>query len=200
MTGIALKLCVPDFWRWTWYSEEKGMDFNGWVAKLPFGLVLIDPAYAYDKTWDEIAALGAPKLILLTNKDHERASDELRKRFDCPVAIHTEEAPILNDRPEQTFGDGDTVAGCLKVFRLKDLKSPAECSFFWPERKLLIVGDAVVGKPDGRLGLVKKHLDRPAVLESLRGLLALDFDTLLVGDGEPLPSGGKKALEALLAT
>jgi glyoxylase-like metal-dependent hydrolase (beta-lactamase superfamily II) len=63
-------------------------------------------------------------------------------------------------------------------------KSPGEVAFYWPERKLLIVGDAVVGNPPGRLSLLReKVMDDPARLrESVRRLLALDFDALLVGD------------------
>ena len=37
------------------------------------------------------------------------------------------------------------------------------------------------------------------VLEDVRRLLALDFDTLLVGDGEPFLAGGKAAVERFLA-
>src|SRR6185436_19401694 len=53
-----MKETVGGVWRWTWFSEEKGMEFNGYAIKLPEGLVLIDPAYADDAVWDELAKLG----------------------------------------------------------------------------------------------------------------------------------------------
>ena len=72
----------------------------------------------------------------------------------------------------------------------------------WPERKILIVGDAVVGDPPGRCKLLpEKVVDDPARLrESVKELLALDFDTLLVGDGEPILQGAKERLRELVNT
>ncbi len=72
----------------------------------------------------------------------------------------------------------------------------------WPERKILLVGDAVVGDPPGRYKLLPENVvDDPARLrESVRGLLALDFDTLLVGDGEPITQFAKQRLRELVDT
>jgi hypothetical protein len=42
--------------------------------------------------------------------------------------------------------------------------------------------------------------DKPALIESLRRLLRLDFDTLLVGDGAPILHGGRAALERLVGS
>ena len=186
---------LDGIWRWTWFSEEKGMNFNGYAVRLPEGVVLIDPAYADDATWSAIQNVGKPISILLTNKDHERASAELRHRFKIPVYIHEAEAPLLAVAPEMTFGDGATLDGVFQVHRFRRLKSPGECAFFWKERRLLFIGDALTGHPAGQLGLVKKHVDHPEVFEDLKGLLELDFDAMLLGDGEPLLSGAKAALE-----
>ena len=81
-------------------------------------------------------------------------------------------------------------------------KSPGEVALHWPERKILIVGDAVIGNPPGRCGLLREQvMDDPARLrESVRSLLAIDFDTLLVGDGVSILSGAKDRLRELVAT
>jgi glyoxylase-like metal-dependent hydrolase (beta-lactamase superfamily II) len=81
-------------------------------------------------------------------------------------------------------------------------KSPGEVAFLWSERKLLIVGDAVIGNPPGRCGLLpEKVIDDFAQLQkSLRGLLALDFDTLLLGDGVSILSQAKARLAELVAS
>jgi Metallo-beta-lactamase superfamily len=70
------------------------------------------------------------------------------------------------------------------------------------ERRLLIVGDAVVGNPPGRLSLLRERaLDDPAKLRvSVRQLLSLDFDTLLVGDGECVLNGAQERLRELVGT
>ena len=189
-----LRPIKQNVWRWTWYSEEKEMEFNGYMVKLPKSLILIDPPPGSDEIWGEIETVGKPATILLTNKDHERESDALRKRFGAKILIHQDEAELLKNKPDGTFGDEDTVADTLKVVRMKGLKSPAECAFFWPARKILFVGDAVAGHPEGKLSLVKKHQDNPEVPKALKALLDLDFDGLLVGDGEPFLNGGKNAL------
>ena len=69
-------------------------------------------------------------------------------------------------------------------------------------RKLLIVGDAIVGNPPGRLSLLReKVMDDPARLrESARHLLALDFDALLVGDGVCVHYDAKQRLQELVDT
>ncbi len=79
-------------------------------------------------------------------------------------------------------------------------KSPGEVAFHWPERRLLIVGDAVIGNPPGRCGLLREAVmdDPPQLRESVRNLLELDFDTLLVGDGEPILEGAKVRLKELV--
>jgi len=60
----------------------------------------------------------------------------------------------------------------------------------------------VVGDPPGRCKLLpEKVVDDPARLrESVRGLLALDFDALLVSDGEPIPQFAKQRLRELVDT
>ncbi len=67
---------------------------------------------------------------------------------------------------------------------------------------MLIVGDAVIGNPPGHCGLLRELvMDDPARLrDSVRRLLDLDFDTLLVGDGEPILEGAKARLEELVET
>ena len=80
--------------------------------------------------------------------------------------------------------------------------SPGEVALHWPERKILIVGDAVVGDPPGRCKLLPEKVidDLPRLRDSVRGLLALDFDTLLVGDGTPILQNAKASLSELVET
>ena len=79
-------------------------------------------------------------------------------------------------------------------------KSPGEVALYWPERGILILGDAAVGNPPGALSLLPEDkLDEPARLhESLRRLLEIDFDCLLLGDGVPILRGAKAKLAELV--
>jgi glyoxylase-like metal-dependent hydrolase (beta-lactamase superfamily II) len=78
-------------------------------------------------------------------------------------------------------------------------KSPGGVALHWPERSLLIVGDAVIGNPPGQCGLLReKVMDDPARLrQSVCKLLDLEFDTLLFGDGASILRDAKLRLKEL---
>jgi glyoxylase-like metal-dependent hydrolase (beta-lactamase superfamily II) len=81
-------------------------------------------------------------------------------------------------------------------------KSPGEIALHWPERNLLIVGDAVIGNPSGHCGLLwEKVMDDPARLKrSVRNLLNLEFHILLCGDGASILYDANKRLKELVDT
>ncbi len=66
----------------------------------------------------------------------------------------------------------------------------------------MIVGDAIIGNPPGQCGLLPERvMDDPARLRrNVRKLLDLDFDLLLVGDGEPILQNAKARLKELVET
>jgi glyoxylase-like metal-dependent hydrolase (beta-lactamase superfamily II) len=79
-------------------------------------------------------------------------------------------------------------------------RSPGEIALHDPVRRLLIVGDTLIGHPPGRLSLLPDRVidDPPRLRSSVRQLLALDFDALIVGDGVSIPSGAREALQELV--
>jgi len=189
---------LPGVYTWHWFAERFGYDFNGYLID---GMC-IDPVEMDDATLEAIAARGVTR-ILLSNRNHYRAAEKVRQRTGAIVAVHPADAAFVRDKGVQVAGElaAGGVVGPLKVVPVPG-KSPGEVAFHWPERRVLVVGDACVGKPPGNLALLsEKVLDDPARLrESLRSLLALDFDAILVGDGAPVLTDAKQALAALVAT
>ncbi len=63
-----------------------------------------------------------------------------------------------------------------------------------------IVGDIVIGKPPGPLWLLRERvMDDPAQLRaSVRRLLELDFEAVLVGDGVSIREGAREHLRELV--
>ena len=59
----------------------------------------------------------------------------------------------------------------------------------------------MIGNPPGEISLLRDRvLDDPRLLRaSVRRLLELDFDTLLVGDGVPILDGARDQLRKLVA-
>ncbi len=60
----------------------------------------------------------------------------------------------------------------------------------------------MIGNPPGRLSLLRERvMDEPARLRaSVRRLLELDFDAVMVGDGVPIREGGRERLQELVAS
>ena len=193
---------VNDIFTWTWFSEPHGYNFNGHLIRHPEGNLCIDPVEPSEEELDEIASLGVAR-ILLTNRNHSRASNKLRERTGARTSIHPDDAAHARDQGtalDDALAVGQTVGPLVVVDAAG--KSPGEVAFHWPERRLLIVGDAVIGNPLGHFGLLReKVMDDPQRLsQSVRRFLDLDFDSLLVGDGESVLEGAKARLEALVAT
>jgi glyoxylase-like metal-dependent hydrolase (beta-lactamase superfamily II) len=198
-----MKPILPDVLTWPWFSERHGYDFNGYLVRHPGGNICIDPVEMSDEVLDAIADEGVSQIVL-TNRNHTRASARVRERTGAPVSIHPADA--AHARNQGVTIDGDLVVG-RKVgsFIVIDAsgKSPGEVALHWPERKLLVVGDACVGKPPGACALLPETvMDDPARLrQSLRRIAEeTDFDVLLPGDGTPILVAARESLRALVAT
>jgi glyoxylase-like metal-dependent hydrolase (beta-lactamase superfamily II) len=193
---------VSDIFTWPWFSEPHGYNFNGHLIRHAGGNLCIDPVEPAEEELNEIARHGVAR-ILLTNRNHSRAANKVRARTGARTAIHPADAPHARSQSAELDDElriGEKI-GPLTVVGVPG-KSPGEVALHWPERKILIVGDAVVGDPPGRCKLLpEKVIDDPARLrESVRSLLALDFDILLPGDGAPILQGAKERLRELVDT
>jgi glyoxylase-like metal-dependent hydrolase (beta-lactamase superfamily II) len=193
---------LPGILTWPWFSARHGYQFNGWLVRHPEGNVCIDPAEMPDDVLEEIAREGVARIVL-TNRNHFRASMRVRERTGGRVGIHPADAAFA--RGKGTEVDDELLPGqSVGPFTVADArgKSPGEIALYWPGRRILLVGDACVGNPPGECALLPDAVidDKPALIESLRRLSRLQFDTLLVGDGAPILEGGRSALERLLAS
>lgn len=193
---------VKGIFTWPWFSEPHGYNFNGYLVRHESGNLCIDPVEPGDEVLEEIVQQGVSR-ILLTNRNHSRAANRVRERTEAKTSIHPADA--AHARSEGTELDGELQVGeTIGPFVMVGVpgKSPGEVALHWPERKILIVGDAVVGDPPGKCKLLaEKVMDDPARLRaSVRDLLSLDFETLLPGDGEAILEGAKERLQALVDT
>lgn len=193
---------VPDVFTWAWFSEPHGYNFNGHLVRHPAGNLCIDPVPPDSADLAEIVRMGVTK-ILLTNRNHSRAANVVRTRTGAKTLIHRDDAAHAKSQGAEIDGElnvGESV-GPLTIVAVPG-KSPGEVALHWPERALLIVGDAVIGNPPGQCGLLReKVMDDPAHLKaSVRKFLDLDFDTLLFGDGTSILHDAKMRLKDLVAT
>ena len=193
---------VADIFTWAWFSEPHGYNFNGYLVRHRDGNLCIDPVPPSEESLADIARMGVAS-ILLTNRNHSRAANVVRARTDAATLIHPDDAAHARSQGAEIDGSlnvGETV-GPFTIVAVPG-KSPGEVALHWPERKLLIVGDAVIGNPPEHCGLLReKVMDDPARLrQSVRQLLDLDFDALLFGDGASILHDAKGRLQELVAT
>ena len=193
---------VAGIWTWAWLSPPHGYDFNGHLVLHADGNVCIDPVELTDAARAKLVAEGVAT-IAITNRNHVRAANEVRRLTGARTLIHAADEAYARGQGAEidaALAPGDVI-GPLHVIGVPG-KSPGEVAFLWPERHLVIVGDAAIGNPPGTLSLLReKVMDDPSRLRaSVRALLDSDFDTVLVGDGVSILSGAKQKLSDLVAT
>ena len=196
-----MKEIVPGIYSWSWFSEEKGIDFNGFFVQASAEAVVVDPPPYRQEDLRQMEQLGAPQAILITNRHHIRKSRELAAHFRIPIQIHEADASLVEPRPESTFKDGELLAAGITAIGVPDSKSPGETALHVPRSNTLILGDALIGKPAGSLSLLpaSKFKDPDRARQGLRRLLEVPFETILVGDGTPILRRGKEALQEFLS-
>jgi glyoxylase-like metal-dependent hydrolase (beta-lactamase superfamily II) len=194
---MALREIVPGIFSWPWFSERHGYDFNGYLIRHPAGNVAVDPVELPEPPGELLSA----RRIVLTNRNHFRAAAKLRELTGARVAVHAADAAFVKQQGvavDETIADGSAIAGFTAVDAHG--KSPGEIALWDASRKLLMVGDACVGKPPGALALLPAKVidDLPGLQETLRRLSELEPEILLLGDGAPILSSAAEALRALV--
>lgn len=183
---------------WSSFNPEKKFNFNGHILKTAGGTVIVDPVAfsADDVAYLEAAGLK-PDALVITNRNHVRERDAVLKRWKIPTVLHEAEAAEAGLSPDRTVKGGESLYGLLCVHLPG--KSPGEIALYWPERRLFLLGDALIS-PQGKLKTVpvEKQDDPAALKRSLELLRTYDFDHLLVGDGDPLLGDAKSAVVAFL--
>jgi len=193
---------LPGVLSWSWFSEPHGYDFNGTLLLNAEGNFCIDPVDPTEEVLERLAKEGVAQ-ILITNRNHTRAANRVRERTGARVAIQPADAAYARDQgtaidAELEVGER---AGPFTVVGVPG-KSPGEVALHDPARRLLVVGDAVIGNPPGRLSLLRERVmdDPPRLRASVRSLLELDVDALMLGDGVPIREGGRERLRELVAS
>src|SRR5258708_15842575 len=194
---------LPDVLTWPWFSEKNGYDFNGYLFLDAGGNIAVGPVLMADAVLAELGRIGV-RHIVLTNRNHFRDAARLREASGGTGPAHAADAVFVREKGVPV--DGAIEPGArLGPFAVLDAhgKSPGEIALYDEARRLLVVGDACVGKPSGALSLLPQAVidDPTALRRSLAHLLRdVHFDALLPGDGAPILQAAHGALRALFST
>ncbi|MCU1278389.1 MAG: hypothetical protein JWM53_1935 [bacterium] len=200
---LVMREIVPGILTWPSFSARFGYDFNGFLVRRPDGNLIIDPV---EPTAEDLAAIAREGVarIVITNRNHYRAAARVVERTGARVAVHPADAAFVREKGvhvDEALAPGDRVGPFVVVHAAG--KSPGEIALHWPDKRILVVGDACVGTPPGGLSLLPAAvIDAPEELRRSLGRIAaeLDFDTMLVADGESILRGARAALQRLVAT
>lgn len=196
-----MKQLLPGIWQWSWFSEEKQLDFNGLFLTVGEHRVLIDPPPMTAEVSTFIRRQGGVDYIVVTNRDHVREATTCQNEFRCQLQVPEADRAQMDVKPSKTFKDGELLPGGMWIIQLKYQKSPGESALYIQQGKgVLIVGDALIGSPSDALSLLpaEKYQDLRLAKEGLRRLLKYHFDSILVGDGTCIIFGAKQVVEQLL--
>ena len=197
-----MKALLPGIWQWSWFSEEKQLNFNGLFLTVGEHRIVVDPPPLTGEASALIRRQGQLDYVIVTNRDHVREAAACQADFRCQLQVPDADAPQMDLKPTKTFKDGELLPGGIWVIHLQDQKSPGESALFVQQgRGVLIVGDALIGKPAGALSLLpeEKYADATKAKAGLQRLLKYQFDAILVGDGTSILTGAKAVVERALA-
>jgi uncharacterized cupin superfamily protein len=190
------RLIFDDLYSWSIFSEMRQIDFNGHLWVRPEGNILVDPPPMIDSDLTQLEKLGGAAWIVITNRDHEREAAFFRQRTGAKIVVHEADADELSVTAERLIGDGEEIVPGLRAIHLRYGKSPGEIALYLPEKGAMLSGDLVVGEPIGSLTLLadEKLQDPPKAALELRKILALQFNTILVGDGHSILRDARRQL------
>jgi glyoxylase-like metal-dependent hydrolase (beta-lactamase superfamily II) len=196
---MEVEKIAPGLWRWTaphpeWRPDADWPRDVGCVYyEAADAVVLIDPLVPADEAgrfWEaldrDVARAARPLVVLRTLHWHQRSIDEVLERYPGARLWSPESNDPLPARVD-----------AYPVER-------AEETLFWlHEHHALVSGDVLLGTDGGGVRVcpdswLPKESRGPAFRESLRFLLELPIELVLVSHGRPVLENGREALAAAL--
>jgi hypothetical protein len=189
---------APGLRRWTAFHPEWEEEVGSLALETEDGVVLIDPL-------EPPAELREPDHVLLTVYWHGRSTGELRAG---EVWAQSRSARPLRNRGVEVahaFAAGDALPGGVSALQTARAN---EVAFWLPRQQAVVVGDVLLGagaKPRATADPLRLCPERwlgkathDDLRDSLRPLLELPVERVLVGHGEPVLEDGRGALERVL--
>ena len=186
---------APGLRRWTAWHDHWEEDVGSVAVDTSDGLVLIDPL-------DPPADLANPKHVLVTVYWHARATSGLKASVWAPKRS---QQPLRN-RGVEVADVGGKLPGGIVPFQTA---RAAEAVYWLPEHRAVVVGDVLLGagaKPratDDPLRLCPERWLGKATHDdlrtSLRPLLDLPVERVLVSHGRPVVENAKRELARVLS-
>ena len=179
--------CLPGVWDRVVFSPEHKVDCHWHVVVETDRWTVVDPFEpgASGAPWSQSLKRGASGRIVLTNGNHQRASESWKRDLQLPVCGGTETIPVVEGWEVLPLPGGAT----------GELATRPRGARYW------ILGDSLVNLPSRGLEILpsKYCLDPAELVRSLKHLLDTQFDSLLFAHGTPVLSVARTRLQKILA-
>jgi hypothetical protein len=206
-----LERLTADIHRWTarhpeWHPEyEWAQEIACFAVEAGDTLVLVDPQAPAD--WAELDALAEASeriAVLITIHYHVRSATEVHRRYRDRLEVSVHAHPSVRERlgPDVPMTDivpGEPLPAGAAAFAIGSPRR-SETPILLPGARALCFGDAVVGV-DGELRVwqlagmsTRRDWYEDRFLPTLRPLLDLDFEHVLVTHGPPVIGDGRERL------
>jgi glyoxylase-like metal-dependent hydrolase (beta-lactamase superfamily II) len=193
---------APGLWYWTaphpaWDGAPEWPEQVGCVCyRARETAVLIDPLVARGEDaafWHFVDGLALPVEVLLTASWHRRDAQTVAERCGTTVWAH-ERARDRLDFPTRS----DSLPEGVEAFT-PDGDRQGQVAFYLPEHEALVVAEFFMGTGDGlRLCPSPALRDLEAFHRSLRTLLDLPIERVLVAHGDPVLADGRRRIAEAL--
>jgi glyoxylase-like metal-dependent hydrolase (beta-lactamase superfamily II) len=201
---------APGLWRWTGYHEEWREDVGSVYCETDDGVVLIDPLVPPEdagRFWQaldrDVERAGGPVHVLVTIFWHARSAALMIERYSARVWAPTRARSAVARRAgtvTDAFRPGAALPGGVEAVATA---RSTEVVYWIPRHRALVPGDVLLGDgaggirmcPESWLPEGKGHRELAA---SLRPVLELPVERVLVSHGEPVLAAGRSALASAL--
>jgi glyoxylase-like metal-dependent hydrolase (beta-lactamase superfamily II) len=197
-------------WRWTGFHEEWKEEVGSVYCETEGGVVLIDPLVPPGEAARFWAALdrdvkgaGGRVDVLVTIFWHTRHAAEMVERYDARVWAPSRARAVIERRAGIVTGvyrPGDRLPGGVEAF---PTARATEVVLWIPQHRALVPGDVLLGDGSGGVRMcpeswLPEGTGHVKLAASLRPLLELPVERVLVSHGEPVLQDGSQALAAAL--
>jgi len=196
---------LPGVHHWTAIHPKIRMPVDSYYIE-PAAVVLDPMVPREGLEWFE--GRTPPSQVVLTNRHHLRHSERYAQAFGCPIRCSEPGLHEFAQGPKvEGFAFGEELAAGITAHQVGAICPDDTALHISTESGgALAFADGLTRPRGGGLAFVPGFLmgDDPAAVraglrDSLRGLLELDFDSLLFAHGEPLIGGGETALREFIA-
>lgn len=192
MHRVEIRDVAPGLWLWR-QPHPDWREGNDWepevtsVAVRSHGVSLVldplAPPPSAREVWERLEATS-PEVAVILKPDHVRDVDLFVRWYGAraygPFLFWRGDAPRVELEPVQP---GDELPGGLRA--LDDGRGRMETPLYLPEQRVLVFADALTA-PGGTLRVWASRWHEERTLPTLRAMLELPFEQVVVAHGEPV--------------